>query len=144
MSSNTIESLARVAIGGAFLVCAIGGCGRREIAGPKTHPVKGKVVFTKGGTAKTLSDRQGYIVFESIEQPGVKAMGEIQEDGSFTVTTILQGDDKPGAVEGSHRVRLELDDTAARFVAPQFLSAKSSAITVKIPSSEELEIKVWK
>ncbi len=112
--------------------------------GLKTVPVQGKVVFTKGGEVKTLYDRQGLVSFDSVEQPGVRAIGEIQEDGSFTLSTVKEGVAAPGAVEGTHRVRLDLDDSAARFVAPQFLDFQKSGITVKVPSEQPVEIKVWK
>lgn len=121
------------------------GCGEKAPdIGLKTVPVQGKVVFTKGGELKTLFDRQGLIAFESVEQPGVRAIGEIQEDGSFILSTVKDGVSAPGAVEGTHRVRLDLDDSATRFVAPQFLDFQKSGITVKVPSDQPLEIKVWR
>jgi len=89
-------------------------------------------------------DRQGVIAFDSVEQPGVRAIGEIQEDGSFTLTTVKDGVSTPGAIAGTHRVRLDLDDSATRFVAPQFLDFQKSGITVKVPSDQPLEIKVWR
>ena len=49
-----------------------------------------------------------------------------------------------GLVSGSHRVRLNLDDVAASLVAPQFLEFKTSGITVKVPSDQPLEVKVWR
>jgi hypothetical protein len=125
--------------------CAVVGCSSRpEPSGPKTYPVNGKVAFTKGGSVKTLFDRQALIAFESVDQPGVRAIGEIQEDGSFTVSTVKAGVAKPGAVEGTHKVRLDLDETAARFVAPKFLSFQSSGITVKVPADKEVAIEVWR
>jgi hypothetical protein len=120
------------------------GCTKKTDIGVKTVPVQGKITFTKGGEVKTLFDRQGVITFDSVDQPGVRAIGEIQEDGSFTVSTVKDGVSAPGAVEGTHRVRLDLDDSAARFVAPQFLDFQKSGITVKVPSEQPVEIKVWK
>jgi hypothetical protein len=55
------------------------GCGRNSPAtGPKTVPFKGKLVFTKGGDAKALFNRQGRIELESVDQPGVHALGALQ------------------------------------------------------------------
>src|SRR5687768_17404398 len=93
----------------AAALMGIAGCTpKTPDIGLKTVPVQGKVIFTKGGEVKTLYDRQGLVSFESVEQPGVRAIGELQEDGSFTLSTIKDGLSAPGAVEGTHRVRLDL------------------------------------
>ena len=121
------------------------GCSKAEKAtGPKTVPLRGKLAFTRGGDVKALFNRQGRIELESVEQPGVRAMGPIEEDGSFVVATVTAEGSSPGAVPGTHRVRLDLDDAAEKLVAPQFLSYEKSGITVKVPSDQPLEIKVWK
>jgi hypothetical protein len=121
------------------------GCGKKaDPKGPQTVAGKGKVVFTKGGNVKSLFDKQAAIVFESVEQSGVKAMGPIQEDGSFEVATVTDQGGSPGLISGTHRVRLELDDAAAKLVAPQFLDAAKSGVTVKVPSDAPLEVKIWK
>ena len=121
------------------------GCGSKPLEGPPTVPVNGKVVFTKNGSLEPIVDRQGAIEFESVEQPGVKAVGDIQPDGSFTVSTLVQGGAKPGAVTGQHRVRLLLDDRAQQFVAPQFLRFDKSgiAVTVAEPQSD-VQIQIWR
>ena len=119
------------------------GCDRGP-ALPSTLPVTGKVVYTKGGTVKTLADRQGMVEFESVDEPGMKAFGALQEDGTFTLTSVKDGGGKEGAVPGTHRVRLYLDEGAARFVAPRFLTFETSGITVKVPSEQPIEIKVWR
>src|SRR5438445_8508439 len=71
-------------VGVALLV----GCGRPAANGPATVPVRGKIVFTRGGDVKTLFNKQARIEFESVEQPGVRAAGPIEEDGSFVVATV--------------------------------------------------------
>lgn len=122
------------------------GCGgSAKLDGPATVPVKGKVVFTKNGSLAPIVDQQGAIEFESIDQPGIKAIGDIQEDGSFTLSTLVPGGAKPGAVPGKHRVRLELDEKAQQYVAPQFLRFDKSgiAVTVAEPQSE-IEIQIWR
>jgi len=100
--------------------------------------------MTKGGTAKTLGERQAMIEFESVDQPGTKAFGEIQEDGSFTLRTLKDGQWKDGAVSGTHRVRINIDDGSAHLINSKFLRYQSSGITVKVPTNDTLEIKVWK
>jgi hypothetical protein len=122
----------------------VAGCGGETVEGPPTVPVKGKIEFTKGGKVQDLSDQSIVIEFQSIEQPEFKAFGEILEDGSFTLTTQVNEKGKPGVVAGSHRVRLNADESAARFVSPKFLTYETSGITVKVPPDGELVIKVWK
>jgi hypothetical protein len=130
----------------ALISCAVVlGCGKSEQAtGPKTVPVRGKVVFTKGGDAKALFNRQGRIELESVEQPGIRAAGAIEEDGSFSVATVTAEGSSPGAIAGNHRVRLDLDDQAQRLVAPQFLDFVKSGLKITIPSDKPIEVQVWR
>jgi hypothetical protein len=121
------------------------GCVSRDSSkGPKTVPVRGKVVFTKGGDVKTLFSRQARIEFESVDQPGMRAAGMIEEDGGFQVATVAESGSSLGAVPGTHRVRFLLDERDEKFVAPQFLDFQKSGITVKLPSEQPIEIKVWR
>jgi len=140
-----MESRALVWVG---LVVAIAngttGCGESSAQGPKTIPVTGKVVFTKGGNVKTLADRQARIEFESVDQPGVRAVGPIAEDGSFTVATVAETGGSQGAVSGTHRIRLLLDERDEKFVAPQFLDFVKSGLKITIPSDKPIEIQVWR
>jgi len=123
----------------------LSGCGKSGAAkGPATVPVRGKVVFSRGGTVKTLADKQARIELESIDQPGIRAVGPIQEDGSFEVATVTAGGGSPGAVAGKHRVRLDLDDQAGRFVAPPFLDFSKSGVTISVPSDQPIEVQVWR
>lgn len=127
------------------LIAVLVGCsGSGAAKGPKTEAVSGKVIFTKGGDVKTLFDRQARIEFESVDQPGVRAAGMIESDGSFKVATVVEGGGSLGAVPGTHRVRFLLDERDEKFVAPQFLDFKKSGITVTVPSSQQIEIKVWR
>ena len=63
---------------------------------------------------------------------------------SFTMSTQADEKGKPGVVAGTHRVRLNADESASRFVSPKFLSHETSGITVNVPTEGELVIKVWK
>ena len=126
----------------AMTVC---GCGKsKTTTGPATLPVRGKVVFTRGGTVKALADKQARIELESVDQPGMRAVGPIQEDGSFEVATITTEGGSTGAVPGKHRVRLDLEENAAKLVAPQFLDFAKSGITITLPSEQPVEVKVWR
>lgn len=130
-----------------YFLCftVIVGCAKSDSSkGPKTLPVRGKVVFTKGGDVKTLSSRQARIEFESVDQPGIRAAGMIAEDGGFQVATVTENGSSLGAVPGTHRVRLLLDERDEKFIGPQFLDFKKSGITVKVPSEQPIEINVWR
>jgi len=130
-----------------FLLSAVvvSGCSKPAASnGPKTVPVQGKIVFTKGGDVKSLFNKQARIEFESVEQPGVRAAGAIEEDGSFTVATVTSEGGNVGAVPGTHRVRIELEDNAQKLVAPQFLDFGKSGVKVTVPSDQPIEVKVWR
>jgi hypothetical protein len=138
-----------VGIGSAAVALFVGlgtfaGCGGEKVEGPPTIRVKGKIEFTKGGKALDLANRGVAVEFQSIEQPEVKSFGEILEDGSFTMATQVNEKGKPGVIAGSHRVRLNADESVGRFVSPRFFEYATSGITVKIPLEGELVIKVWK
>lgn len=73
------------------LALAEGGCHR----GPEIVPVSGKVTYN-GQPLKF-----GSVTFQP--QKGQPARGEIQSDGTFTLSTFKPGD---GAVVGPHKVRV--------------------------------------
>jgi hypothetical protein len=128
----------------ALTAITICGCGKTKTTGPETVPVRGKVVFTKGGTVKALADKQARIELDSVDQPGVRAAGPIQEDGTFEVATVTAaGGGNTGAVRGKHRVRIDLED-AQRLVAPQFLDFAKSGITITLPSDQIVEVQIWR
>ena len=133
-------------LGGLVLLGgSLAGCGSKPLDGPPTVPVSGKVVFTKNGTLDPIVDRQGAVEFESVDQPGVKAVGDLQADGSFTLSTLVAGGAKTGAVPGQHRVRLLLDERAQQFVAPQFLRFERSGISVTVSEPQAaVEIQIWR
>lgn len=124
----------------------LAGCSSRA-AGPATVPVKGKLVFLRGGDARTIGERQGIIEFASIDHPGVRAFGEIQEDGSFQLISVQDDQASVGSegiVPGAHRVCLRLDATSREFVAPQFLDLERSKIVAQVSGNEEIVIQVWR
>lgn len=85
-----------------FLAFTLYGCG----ASPETHPVSGKVV-KKNGKAWA----GGMITFQLDKDPALSATGEIQKDGSFTLTTHYvsgnSGASKSGAPIGEYSVTVE-------------------------------------
>ena len=123
--------------------CGVAGCGSSKQL--PTTPIRGKVVFEKGGTVKKLYDAQPTILFESLEQPEVHASAAITEDGSLaSVITRKQQAVEYGLLEGNYRVRLELDEQYRNLVHARFLTFEKSGLTVKVPSDGEMLIKVWR
>src|SRR5262245_33534060 len=77
----------------AVTLLGLAGCG-----GPRLYPVRGKVVWENGAEARELA---GGLVATEAESGSVGARGDIQEDGSFELSTYKPGD---GALLGKHRV----------------------------------------
>jgi hypothetical protein len=98
-------------IAAVILLANAAGCSGNRI--PKTHPVAGKVVH-KGGKPVTF----GRVEFQSKTHPDLKAVGNIQTDGTFTLTTHLEGKNTQGAVEGEHTVLIELESRSSLVVLP--------------------------
>jgi len=79
-------------LGWLAVACALStGCDNGRL---KTYPVQGKVVFADGSPVKV-----GTIETKSVEH-GIQSTGQIERDGSFTLTTYKPND---GAVAGKHQ-----------------------------------------
>lgn len=88
----------------AGLIGILGGCGP---GGPKTHAVKGKVVTAKAEELKLLVGQA--VELQSTAESETRGFGQIQADGSFTISTYRQGVSLSGAIEGTHTARLMID-----------------------------------
>jgi hypothetical protein len=111
----------------AFASAGIAGC-----TGPKTYPVSGKVVF-KGGGPVTGGGR---IEFQSTSDPQVKATGWIDmKDGTFSLTTLRDGKNVEGAVEGQHRVVVELRNPVTVIDLPNdyTVEQRENDFTIEVP-----------
>lgn len=130
---------------GLFLFGAMAlttGCGSR---GPKTHPVHGRIQC--GGDPSALAGSH----IEAMKQgeTDVRASGEIQPDGTFTLQTMHQGVLQKGAVEGTYLVRILPNDDepasrkrAASAVARRYLAFETSGLAFQVPSAEEVRLAV--
>jgi hypothetical protein len=99
MRVQTFHGLALIALAAA--VCLLAGCGSGQL---KTAVVRGTVTFN----GKAVPN--GTISF--VPASGPTATGEIQPDGSYTLTTYHKGD---GAVLGQHTVVIvALEDMSKR------------------------------
>jgi hypothetical protein len=94
----------------AIGLVAIMGCGSGM---PPTYPVTGKVVFKGGGPVT-----DGRIQFQSAADPGIKALAEINEDGSFSLTTYIREKNARGAPAGPYKVIVELERPAKVITLP--------------------------
>src|SRR5262245_53880244 len=117
----------------------VAGCGGGPRM-PRTHPLKGKVVFKGGGPVTG-----GSISFESTAgEPPWRAGAQIEQDGTFSEVSTLGPDGKEvkGIVEGEHRVRIDLGrgdagEDAPRVRVPQrYLNYQTSGLTVRIPAPD--------
>ena len=77
----------------AVVLLGLAGCG-----GPGLYPVHGKVTWENGAEARELAG--GMIICESVDGR-VGARGDIEQDGSFRLSTYKPGD---GVLPGKHRV----------------------------------------
>jgi len=80
-----------------FLLLLLTGCSKPE---PATYPVEGiaevKGKPTEGFTVEFAS--------QAPETKGLSASGKVDASGKFTLTTMIDGKEKPGAVAGPHKV----------------------------------------
>jgi len=110
-----------------------------------TYPVQGKVQFVGGAPV-----RVGTVELKSLDH-AVQARGEIQEDGSFTLSTFADGD---GAVAGKHAcvvVQFVMLEEAVGHrpskmgvIAPRYSSYATSGLSIEVlpQSSNDVVIEV--
>jgi hypothetical protein len=130
----------------AGLIGILGGCGP---SGPKTHAVKGRVVTAKADDLKLLVGQS--VELQSTAEPETRGFGQIQADGSFTISTYRQGVSLPGAIEGTHKVRLMIDlgddddGRPAKKKGPldrKYTQFDQSGWVISVPTDGELVLKL--
>jgi hypothetical protein len=141
MRFTWIISVVRAAV--VLLPLGVFGCGRN---GPATYPVEGKVELA-GADVKNLAGSHIEAVLAS--DSAVRASGQIQDDGRFSLDTLHAGAIFHGAPEGNYRVRIIIadDDPASRrraalLVSPRFLDDKTSGLSIDVPTSGEVTIAI--
>jgi len=116
-------------------VLLMAGCGPQI---PPCYPIKGNVVW-RGGKNFTA----GSITFQSKTDQEIVAIGTIEKDGSFTVSTKMFGESKDGAPEGEYTVMVE---DPSKNVAPDGqMQIKPMVVTTssfKVEPKEMNEFKV--
>lgn len=120
MFRNGIAGSASIFLTASFLLV---GCGSNSSpVGPIT-PVKGKV------TLKGQPVTSGSITFES-DRTTHEARGDINSDGTFTLTTSKQDD---GAEIGTHRVQLSRGSKAGKTAVPgKYFNYATSKVEVEV------------
>ena len=115
-----------------LLLCA--GCGGApEIEIPQTHPAGGKVL--KAGQPLTA----GTVEFQPQGAAGQRASGEIQPDGTFSLSTIVDVEKVAGAVPGQYKATvippIPADQNVQIFNPPDVFTveAKDNQFTIQIP-----------
>src|SRR5262249_6346271 len=149
--SSYRDSAGRVAVVTLVVLLPLAGCD----SGPKTYPVNGRVEFTDGDVKK-LAGRQVEAMLES--EPTVRAYGEIQDDGRFSLGMHYDGKVRGGAPEGTYQLRILPTDEelAAEAAGPgglpapghrppidrRFLEFSSSDCRFNVPTDGEVLFKV--
>jgi hypothetical protein len=114
--------------------------------GAATHPVKGQFQL-EGGDASQLS---GHVVEAVLEtDPQVRASGEIQSDGSFTLESLHAGVIQEGATAGKYQARIVLSDddgerrrAAAKALNPKYFAFEKSGLAFEVPAAETVALKL--
>lgn len=123
-------------LGTALLVLA-GGC-----SGEGLYPVEGQIVDAHGQPIAELED--GTVEFEALEAP-VSAIGDIDEEGYFRMTTKRPGD---GAVLGKHRVLImqpsvAADEPVVQVIDPKYHAYATSGLEVTVePKRNKIRLPV--
>lgn len=108
--------------GSIMLISGCGGATEQASSLLKPVPVKGSVMF-KG---KPLTG--GTVRFEP-EDGGREAAGNIEPDGTFTLTTFESAD---GAVTGKHRVAVDPPADKPKSLPAKYKNAASSGIVLEV------------
>ena len=122
----------------ALLCCGVVGCG-----GPKTHPVGGRVVY--GQEEAPAGDLVGYGVTAVGADPPITAVGVIEDDGSFVLSTF---GDEDGAVAGRYRVALTPplpygdEPPSPVLIDAKYLDPDTSGLEINIPGDEQVVLTV--
>lgn len=120
------------------------GCGGSN--GPKTYAVKGKLDLAQGDIG-ALSGHNIEVVLEN--NPLVRAAGQIQDNGVFTLETLADGVIRKGALEGTYRARLVVVDDdaeskrrAIEAINPRYFQFEDSGLSFRVPAQEVVTLQV--
>jgi hypothetical protein len=110
MPTNLCSVLASLIFTVAVLFLPLAaGCTSAQANRPKTYTVKGKVVH-KDGTPV----RGGAVEFRNTTDRTITMIGPIEEDGTFTISTLASNSKVAGAIAGEHEVTIIANDSRGR------------------------------
>jgi len=119
------------------------GCGSK---GPKTYAVNGKLELPQGDVS-ALAGHNIEVALES--DPLVRAAGQIQENGVFTLETLAGGEIRKGAIEGNYKARLVVVDDDAESkrralaaIDPRYLQFEVSGLSFHVPAKDVVKLQV--
>lgn len=102
----------------------------------------GKVELS-GGDVTNLAGH--YVEARLTSDPSLRASGEIEEDGYFSLDTIHRGQLMSGLPPGKYRLRLILSDDnaeqrrkAAAVIPPRYLQFETSGLWLEVPASDPI------
>jgi hypothetical protein len=114
----------------------LAGCGPSE---PVLYPVTGTLKLADGkspaGCVVEFSSQGG-------ETKGLNARSEVAADGTFTLVTLVNGKEKPGAVAGLHKVAVVPPPASSSggppppAIAPKYLDYNTSGLTFEVKPGE--------
>lgn len=127
----------------AWIAVVLAGCG--DV--PRTFPVEGKLLFEKGDVALLAGSS---LICQRQEEPYYQAEGDIQDDGSFKLSTRVKGSVLEGAVEGSYRAWIvfssENGSEERQFrkigIDPRVLNGQTSELFFRVPVADTVVLTV--
>jgi hypothetical protein len=109
----------------AALLLPLAGC--TSSAGlPPTYPAGGSVEYKDGSPMKG-----GTVQFSTSSDPLLRVVGQVREDGTFTLNTIKDRSRAAGAPEGEYQV----------IVQPPLIGEHKGVIPITIPKPYKVEAK---
>ncbi len=119
------------------------GCGSK---GPKTYAVKGQIELPQGD----VTALKGHNIEVTLENdPLVRAAGQIQENGAFTLETLAGGEIHQGALEGNYKARLVVVDDdaeskrrAIEAINPRYFQFDDSGLSFHVPAKDVVKLQV--
>lgn len=121
----------------ALALLAAAGC--RSDDKPKTYPVRGKIVYKGAGEPAHLAG--GTVMLEPVADPkAAQVRGDINDDGTFAVGSIIDSKSVSGALAGEYRVRIELPEGGRRAararIDPRFLKYDTSGLSLTVATGK--------
>jgi hypothetical protein len=135
MSSNFPRRIGGMICVGLMLA-SLAGCGEKSQA----VTVTGKVVYKGTGEPATLL-AGGNVCLQSVTDPENKPVGQIDDDGTFFLGTMVGEKNLGGVLPGDYRVRVvppqnESGRTARGLIEPRFMSFDKSDIRLTIAAGK--------